>query len=65
MIKNKTSNAYIIWTKNHDEMFQNIMQIIQGASFKSIANFFQNNNLNPMFNTEKIVRHMRYMKWKH
>jgi hypothetical protein len=30
---NNTSNAYIIWTKNHDEMLQNIMQINQGAKF--------------------------------
>ncbi len=24
--KNKTSNAYIIWTKDHDEVLQNIMK---------------------------------------
>jgi mevalonate pyrophosphate decarboxylase len=62
---NYTSNAYIIWTTNHDEMLQNVMQINQGVSFKSIAENFENNNLNPMFNIEKSVRHMRYMKLKH
>jgi len=46
-------------------MLQNIMQINQGASFKSRVENFQNNNLNPMFNIEKIVRHMQYMKSKH
>jgi len=56
---------YINWTKDHGEMLQNIMQINQGASFKSIFENFQNNDPNPMFNTEKIVRHIRYMKSKH
>jgi hypothetical protein len=28
------------------------------ASFKSIVENFQNNNLDLMFNTEKIVRHI-------
>jgi hypothetical protein len=39
-------------------MLQNIMQINQGASLKSIAENFQNNNPKPMFNIEKIVRHI-------
>jgi hypothetical protein len=63
--KHKTSNAYIIWTRNHDGMLQNIMQINQGTSFKSTINFFQNNNLDPMFNIEKIVKYKQYMKSKH
>jgi hypothetical protein len=40
-------------------MLQNIMQINQGASFKSTVDNFQNNNLNP------IATHIQYMKSKH
>jgi hypothetical protein len=46
-------------------MLQNIMQINQGASFKSIIENFQNNNPNLMFNTKNIVKHIQYMKSKH
>jgi len=42
------------WSKNN---IRTIMPTIQ-ASLKSIVENFQNNNLDIMFNTEKIVRHI-------
>jgi hypothetical protein len=36
----------------------------EGKSLKTLAEKFISNNLDPMFNIEKVVRHIQYMKSK-
>ncbi len=40
-------------------------KINQGASFKSITKQFQNDNSDPMFNIENIVKHIQHINSKH
>jgi hypothetical protein len=56
--KCKITSTYITWTKENDVILQNLMDMNEGKSLKTLAEKFISNILDPMFNIEKIVRHI-------
>ncbi len=56
--KSKITSTYITWTKENDVILQNLMDMNEGIFLKTLAEKFINNNLDPMFNIEKIMRHI-------
>jgi hypothetical protein len=56
--KCKIISTYTIWTKDNDVILQNLMDMNEGKSLKILVKKFISNNLNLMFNIEKIMRHI-------
>ncbi len=56
--KCKIISTYITWTKENDVILQNLMDMNEGIFLKTLAKKFINNNLDPMFDIEKIMRHI-------
>jgi hypothetical protein len=62
--KCKITSTYITWTKDNDLILQNLMDMDEGKGLKTLTEKFISINLDPMFNIDKVVRHIRYMKSK-
>jgi hypothetical protein len=58
VLKNVKLLVHITWTKENDVILQNLMDMNEGKSLKTLAEKFISSNRNPMFNIEKIVRHI-------
>ncbi len=56
--KCKITSTYITWTKENDVILQNLMDMNEGIFLKTLAEKFINNNLDPMFDIEKIMTHI-------
>ncbi len=56
--KCKITSTYITWTKENDVILLNLMDMTKGKGLKTLAKKFISNNLDLMFNIEKIVRHV-------
>jgi len=56
--KCKITSTYITWTKENDVILQNLMDMNEGKSLKTLAEKFISSILDPMFNIEKIVIHI-------
>jgi hypothetical protein len=62
--KCKITSTYITWTKDNDLILQNLMDMNEGKGLKTLIEKFISINLNSMFNIDKVVKHIQYMKSK-